>query len=164
MKVKLYEMLNHILNYYRYTSFTGKITKDEIENFNDEKIEISDQDVKLVEDILNSNDRRQAIKDHIVQEYSQMEPEKVTENVLEFIREGVFDQEIISAVQDVNNLLDNLERLETIDQKIRLITMVKEEDISKYLNEGGKQKENIIKASENFYWNEFVMNIVTPST
>lgn len=155
MKVELYKMMNQFLEYYRWYNFEGKISQNDISNiFYDDKIEIPQEDIKFIEDMLNSNDRDTFLQNHITQEYAKMNEEEVSKNILEFIKEGIVDLRIISEVKDVNNLLDNLSELETENERMNLISYIKLEDIVNYLNENGKQKEIILElasySSENF--------------
>lgn len=157
MKIKLYKEIKELLNYYEYFPFNGKITDDDIRQVFNGNVQISDECRELTENFLNSDDIDKTFEDYISEEYLHMKPEEVTENVLEFVRNGIYDERIISSVKNVSSLLDNFDKLEP-KERTELISLIKTDDIIKYLNENGTQKEIILELYRMIDSDKFIIN------
>jgi len=80
------------------------------------------------------------------QEYSNIEENKILENVLEIINSGSCDRNILEKISNKNLLFDNFDKIESNWVKIRLIDKVfKFEEIIEYINKNSKNKDEIIK-------------------
>ncbi len=149
MNYKTYNNIKKLRNVYNYRPFHGKITIEELlDLYNCKSVEelnryISRDEISFVEDWLNSENINDYLSDKIREDFNKMNPEEISQNLENFLSEGIFDREVLEALPNINFLLNQFEKFDN-DVKCQLAPYLNEEDIFKYINENGKASESVI--------------------
>lgn len=141
----LLEMKNIRRNYtYFPKEFETSFRNGILYIFNYGEIPYNEEELSLIEKYVKASNPNDIIKETLINEYAQMQPKEIIENVFDFIRKDCFEKEILEAIP---KNIDILDYIEPSDKNINntIFNQIEIEKVINYINEDKINKKNIIK-------------------
>lgn len=173
MNIKLYKMLFDISLRYRHTQDvdmkefyrTYGWSHDYSEEKNKEYIlkenNLVQSDLDLIANILKSKDREKFVEDYVSEEFSKLSQQEISDLIYDYIQNERLDYSFsLLAERASNNILDRIGELDKNEQ-IYLIENMNFDEVIKYINNNGVEKDTIIDFSNKIRSEEMLKKYVS---
>lgn len=106
---------------------------------------LSDEDIEFLISYIYSEDMRKTEMEYLKKKFSSMQPDEVTKLIFELYEYHILDNFILDSVENPSILLDNINLISDERNKYYFMVNMKYDDIVNYINENGKQKDEVLR-------------------
>ena len=106
---------------------------------------LSDEDIEFLISYIYSEDMRKTEMEYLKKKFSSMQPDEVAKLIFELYEYHILDNFILDSVENPSILLDNINLISNERNKYYFMVNMKYDDIVNYINENGKQKDEVLR-------------------
>ena len=135
-------------------TFRGTISNEDLfeilscRNLQEVEQKIPKKNIKIAEEILNSDDPDSSLCTILNNEYNTMTPDEISANLEEFLDNNIFDKIIYRALPDSNYLWKLFNK--HMEYQEQIITSLNQNDYFSHINQNGIASKSIIKCLSNY--------------